>query len=184
MYVNQNVDVFVSIHHNAYNGKWNNATGVEIYTDKNPTSKDVELANAIYKNLPSYTGLKGRGIKKANFTVINQNQIPAVLVEGGFMDSNNDYKVIISENGQLAYAKAIVEGLIAFLNLSKKTTVQTVTNSSNKNINYTVKINTNVLNVRAGAGTSYKIKTTVKRNEVYTIVIQHVIKIILLLLKL
>lgn len=35
---------------------------------------------------------------------------------------------------------------------------------------YLVKINTDVLNVRAGAGTNYKINTTVKRGEVFTIV--------------
>ena len=34
---------------------------------------------------------------------------------------------------------------------------------------YLVKINTDTLNVRVGAGTGYKIKTTVKRGEVYTI---------------
>ena len=119
MYVNQNVDAFVSIHHNAFNGIWNDATGVEVYTDKNPTSKDIQLANAIYKNLPNYTGLKGRGIKQANFTVINQNKVPAVLVEGGFMDSNNDYKVITSDQGQEAYARAVAEGLIEFLGLKE-----------------------------------------------------------------
>jgi uncharacterized protein YgiM (DUF1202 family) len=35
---------------------------------------------------------------------------------------------------------------------------------------YLVKINTAVLNVRAGAGTNYKVTTQVKRNQVYTIV--------------
>ena len=120
MYVNQNVDAFVSIHHNAFTGNWNDATGVEIYTDRNYTETDEKLANAIYKNLPNYTGLKGRGVKRSNWTVINQNKIPAVLVEGGFMDSNNDYKVITSEQGQLGYAKAVAEGLIEFLGLTKK----------------------------------------------------------------
>ncbi len=119
MYVNQKADAFVSIHHNAFTGNWNDATGVEIYTDKNFTEADEKLANAIYKNLPNYTGLKGRGIKRANWTVINQNQIPAVLVEGGFMDSNNDYKVITSEEGQLGYARAVAEGIIEFLKLKK-----------------------------------------------------------------
>lgn len=38
------------------------------------------------------------------------------------------------------------------------------------NVSYLVKINTSVLNVRKGAGTSYSIVTTVKKNEVYTIV--------------
>lgn len=113
-------DVFVSIHHNAFNGKWNNATGVEVYVDKNATSKDMKLAESIYDRMVQYTGLKGRGIKKENFYVINQNTIPAVLVEGGFMDSRIDYKVITSDAGQTAYAKAVAEGLIEFLKLKKK----------------------------------------------------------------
>ena len=122
MYVNAKVDAFVSIHHNANTGDWNNATGVEIYTDKGPTAKDVALAKAIYKNLPGYTGLKGRGIKEADFTVINQDSIPAVLVEGGFMDSKKDYKVITSNEGQDAYARAVADGLIEFLGLTKVNT--------------------------------------------------------------
>ena len=91
-YQNAGVDAFVSIHHNAYTGSWNKATGVEVYTDKNPTSKDKALAKAIYTRLVEYTGLKGRGIKQANYTVIDQDRIPAVLVEGGFMDGSTDHK--------------------------------------------------------------------------------------------
>ena len=130
-YLNKKVDAFVSIHHNAYNGKWNSVTGVEIYTDKNPTSKDTALAKAIYKNLPKYTGLKGRGLKKQNWYVINQNKIPAVLVEGGFMDSKIDHPVITSDKGQEGYAKAVAEGLIEFLSLKKKST-STSTSSTTK----------------------------------------------------
>ena len=127
MYVSKGVDAFVSIHHNAYTGDWNNATGVEIYTDRGPTAKDRALANAIYSRLPGYTGLKGRGIKEADFAVINQDSIPAVLVEGGFMDSKKDHKVITSDAGQTAYAKAVAEGLIEFLGLTKKTVAPTHT---------------------------------------------------------
>lgn len=130
MYVNQNVDAFVSIHHNASANTWANVTGVEIYTDNNPTAKDTALANAIYKNLPAYTGLRGRGIKKANFVVINQNSVPAVLVEGGFMNGNNDYNVITSAAGQMGYAKAVAEGLISFLGLTKKNNTSTSSTSS------------------------------------------------------
>ena len=119
-YKSEKVDAFVSIHHNAFNGDWNNATGVEIYVDKKATAKDMNLAKYIYDRLVKYTGLKGRGIKKENFYVINQNTIPAVLVEGGFMDSLIDHKVITSDAGQTAYAKAVAEGLIEFLKLKKK----------------------------------------------------------------
>ena len=119
-YKSAGVSAFVSIHHNAFTGNWNGATGVEVYTDNNPTTKDLRLADCIYGRLVNYTGLKARGIKRANFAVINQNTIPAVLVEGGFMDGTNDYKVITSEAGQTAYAKAVAEGLIEFLGLSLK----------------------------------------------------------------
>ena len=175
MYVNAKVDAFVSIHHNAYTGTWNSATGVEVYTDKNNTSKDMELANAVYKNLPAYTGLKGRGIKKANFTVINQNQVPAILVEGGFMDSMTDHKVITSDKGQEGYAKAVAEGLIEFLGLKKKTTViQTVSNDKSVSP-YTVKVKSDdgFLNVRQEPNSKSKIVTTVKNGEIYTIVAEN-----------
>lgn len=121
-YLSAGVAAFVSIHHNAYTGSWNSATGVEVYTDKNPTAEDTRLANAIYSRLTEYTGLKGRGIKKAAFTVINQNSIPAVLCEGGFMDGTEDFKVITSAEGQAAYGRAVAEGLVEFLGLAKKST--------------------------------------------------------------
>lgn len=119
-YKKEGVDAFCSIHHNAFTSEWNDATGVEIYTDKNPTEDDIKLAQAVYKRLVEYTGLTGRGIKRANFTVINQNAIPAILVEGGFMDGKEDYKYIISEEGQTAYARAVAEGLVEFLKLEKR----------------------------------------------------------------
>lgn len=122
MYVNYKADAAVSIHHNAYKGTWCTATGVEVYTDRNYTSADNKLANLIYAKLPGYTGLKGRGVKRANFTVIYENAVPAVLVEGGFMDNRKDYAVITSDDGQTAYAKAVAEALIEFLSLKKKAT--------------------------------------------------------------
>ncbi|MBR4761176.1 MAG: N-acetylmuramoyl-L-alanine amidase [Clostridia bacterium] len=121
-YINAGVSAFVSVHHNAYNGSWNGATGVEVYTDRQPTAADERLADDIYRRLVNYTGLKGRGIKRANFYVINQNKIPAVLCEGGFMDGTFDYKVITSDAGKRAYARAVAEGLIEFLKLKRKDT--------------------------------------------------------------
>lgn len=120
-YIKAGVNLMVSIHHNALKSTWSSATGVEVFTDKNPTKEDSRLAELIYKKLVSYTGLKGRGVKKENWYVINQNKIPAVLCEGGFMDGTNDYKIITSKTGQKAYAKAVAEGIVEFLELSKTT---------------------------------------------------------------
>jgi hypothetical protein len=172
-YVNAGVAAFVSIHHNAYTGKWNNATGVEIYTDNNPIKKDVELANCIYSRLVKYTGLRGRGIKKLNFAVINQNKIPAVLVEGGFMDGASDYKYITSDAGQTAYAKAVAEGLIEFLKLEKKvgSSVSTenvsapTTNVSSKNIVAGAKLN--LKNVPLYVTSTIKVRASIKNGAYY-----------------
>lgn len=119
-YMNAGCKAFASVHHNAFESKWGNHTGVEVYVDVNATADDLKLAECIYKRLVEYTGLKGRGIQRKNFAVINQNRIPAVLVEGGFMDSNIDYKVITSDAGQDAYARAVAEGLAEFCGLKKK----------------------------------------------------------------
>ena len=64
MYLKEDVDAVVSIHHNAFRGTWGNATGVEVWVDKNPTAQDIQLANCIYGKMISYIGLQGRGIKK------------------------------------------------------------------------------------------------------------------------
>ena len=144
-YRNAGVAAFVSIHHNAFTGTWNNATGVEVFTDINATAKDKQLANAIYSRLAKYTGLRGRGLKSENWYVINQNSIPAVLVEGGFMDSNIDHKVITSDAGQTAYAKAVAEGLIEFLGLKKKAPSVTNTNVFKP---YLVRVKVSALNIR------------------------------------
>lgn len=119
-YLKAGVACLVSIHHNAFNNQWNCATGVEVYTDRTPIAGDDKLANLIYQKLTTYTGLRGRGVKRANFQIINQDRIPAVLVEGGFMDSTIDYKVITSNEGKENYAKAVAESLIEFCGLKRK----------------------------------------------------------------
>lgn len=167
MYVNQKVDAMVSIHHNAFKGIWGTATGVGVYIDRNATAADKELANLIYEKLPAYTGLRGRGINKANFTVIYQNKVPAVLVEGGFMDTKKDYAVITSDAGQLAYAKAVAEALIKFLDLKKRN--PNAKPAVNTDESFKVKFKED-MNVRKGAGTKYAKVTIAKKGYVYTIV--------------
>lgn len=166
-YMNAGVAAFVSIHHNAYTGKWNNATGVEVYTDNNPIKRDVELANCIYNRLVKNTGLRGRGVKKLNFAVINQNKIPAVLVEGGFMDGTSDYKYITSDAGQTAYAKAVAEGLIEFLKLEKKTGITAPSGNVSINNNIVAGTKLNLNNVPLYATSAIKVRASIKNGIYY-----------------
>lgn len=163
-YLNAGVDAFVSIHHNAFKGKWGNATGVEVYADNNATAADLKLAKLIYDKLVKYTGLRGRGVKKLNFAVINQNKVPAVLCEGGFMDGTFDYKYITSEEGQEAYATAVAEALIEFLGLKKKVT-KPVSTTTTKHVKAGAKL---VLkNVPLYSSSTTKNKSSIKTGTYY-----------------
>ena len=107
-------DIHISIHQNAGGG-----TGTEVYWHTKGTAEDKKLAGIIAPKLASKTGLRNRGVKTAEFTVLTCNAT-AILCEGGFMDTANDYSVIISDKGQQAYADAVVEGLVEYLGLTKK----------------------------------------------------------------
>jgi len=89
-------DVFVSIHHNAYQSKWGKHSGVEVFYNayrKNDTEK--ALATEISTGLAKNTGLTNRGVKTANFYVLTcDTRIIAVLAEGGFMDSSIKSKIL------------------------------------------------------------------------------------------
>lgn len=140
-----NPDAFVSIHHNAYNGKWNNVTGTEVYHHTQGSAKDKELAKLLAPKVAKETGLKNRGVKKAEFAVLTcKASIPAVLCEGGFMDSKIDEPVITSEKGQRAYAKAVADGIISFLKLEKKEEPKKLTTAKIDKMSIKLKIDANL----------------------------------------
>ena len=133
------VAAVVSIHHNAYKGTWGNHSGTEVWTDRNPTTQDLRLADCIYGRLLKYSGLKGRGIMDENWYIINQDKFPAVLVECGFMDSRIDYPIITSAAGQKNFARAIAEGLVEFCKLEKKKAAATTSTGGTKKELYRVR---------------------------------------------
>lgn len=118
-----NPDIFVSIHHNGLKGKWGNHTGTEVYSHTYGSAEDKKIAKLLAPKISKSTGLKNRGAKVKALGVLTCNaNIPAVLCEGGFMDSTIDNPVITSEKGQRAYAKAVADGVIEYLKLEKKQT--------------------------------------------------------------
>ncbi len=128
---------YISFHHNAYLGVWGSHGGTETFTKENPSTASLALANAVHPALVKGYGLKDRGIKHTNWHVINHHHMPAVLIEGGFMDSTTDIQVLRNKD-KLRTAGALVADAIAkhySLVLNTTTALQTT-----KTMNRTHKI--------------------------------------------
>ena len=95
----------------------------------------------------------------------------AMIVETCFVEATED----VALYNKLGYDKVGQTIAEAISNKKVTATTSTVTSTTTNaaqtsTTNYKVKITASALNVRKGAGTNYSIATTVKKNEVYTIV--------------
>lgn len=107
-----NVDIFVSIHANAFgSGGWSDVGGIETYVYPSRPHGADQLAQKIQRNLVVATGLENRGVRTADFHVLRETEMDAVLVEGGFMTNRNEVALLRSET----YRKTIAEGIVKAL---------------------------------------------------------------------
>ncbi|MEH7112696.1 N-acetylmuramoyl-L-alanine amidase [Neobacillus niacini] len=113
-----NVDAYVSIHANAFGTTWNDANGIETYVYTTNHQETYQLAQKVHSNLIALTGLRNRGIKTANFHVLRETKMPAILVECGFMTNRNEAALMRTDAFQRNCARAIVNGLAAQYNLT------------------------------------------------------------------
>ena len=95
------VDIFVSIHFNAFN---NQANGTEVFaTSENGTKIAKPVLDEIVK-----LGFFNRGVKSgSHLYVLKNTDMPAILIECCFVDSQKDMNLFNPE----AMANAIVKGL-------------------------------------------------------------------------
>ena len=101
-------DLFISIHCNAGGG-----SGVETYCFTK-TGYSGRLAELIQKSIAEGSDLYDRGVKTANFFVIKNTLMPTILVETGFIDSEKDIQILMSEEGQNQIAGAIASAIREF----------------------------------------------------------------------
>ena len=113
-------DVYFSIHANALAGKMGNHGGIETYAYTTKPKGSTALAKKVQAELVKETGLRNRGVKFANFHVLRETKMTAVLVEHGFMDSKTDLPKLKSDQFRKECAKANVRALADFFNLKKK----------------------------------------------------------------
>ncbi|WP_025721199.1 N-acetylmuramoyl-L-alanine amidase [Paenibacillus sp. 1-18] len=105
----QQASVFVSIHGNSMpasnNGK---ANGSETYYAR---QESLSLATLMHKHLAAATGFKDNGIKVANHVVTRKSQMPAVLLECGYLSNPSNEAAMFTEEKQDMIAQGIVGGL-------------------------------------------------------------------------
>lgn len=119
---NFKADFYLSIHHNAgINGGSGGGICAFVYTK--PSNESIVWQKALYNALIDATGLKGNRsnpLPKSNLHEVRETNMPAVLLELGFMDSSTDVPIILTEEYADKCAGAIVKVLVERGKLTKK----------------------------------------------------------------
>ncbi|WP_167956582.1 N-acetylmuramoyl-L-alanine amidase [Anaerosporobacter faecicola] len=105
-------DLFISLHMNSATPS---AKGTETYysTVNNKTQDNglnsAKLASIFQAGIVDVFGSNNRKVKTANYVVIKQNTVPAILIELGFMSNSDDFAKINNTTNQKKYAEKIYE---------------------------------------------------------------------------
>ncbi|WP_163527412.1 N-acetylmuramoyl-L-alanine amidase [Halobacillus ihumii] len=115
-----NADYYLSIHVNAFNGS---ARGYEdyIYIGLSDSSQTAQYQDIMHEEITAVNELPDRGQKKANFHVLRESAMPALLTENGFIDNPTDAAKLKSSAYRQKVARGHVNGLARVFNLEKVT---------------------------------------------------------------
>src|SRR5699024_6483763 len=110
-------DLFVSVHINAGGG-----VGYEdyIHNTLSSSSKAGRIQRSINSEVIKATGWRNRGRKKANFAVLRQTKMPAILTENGFIDTKSDANKLKSNSFLNKIADGHAKGIAKHFGLKKK----------------------------------------------------------------
>lgn len=103
-------DCFVSIHANSFRD--GSVSGIETYY-YNPSS--LPLARAVHHRMIKLLKRPDRGIHRNNFVVVKYNNMPACLVEIGYLSNSKDEALLADRNYQEKVAQAISAGVKDYL---------------------------------------------------------------------
>lgn len=104
-------DLFVSIHINASENETVNGIETHYYKDDS-----LDFAKQIHKSIMSKIDEKNRGVIKSRFYVVRHTTAPSVLLELGFISNEQERELMQTKKRQEAFAEAITEGIINYLN--------------------------------------------------------------------
>ncbi|TFJ94352.1 N-acetylmuramoyl-L-alanine amidase [Lentibacillus salicampi] len=112
-------DYFLSIHCNSFNGA---AQGYEDYIHSSlpDSSETADYQHTMHVEITKVNQLRNRGKKKANFHVLRETAMPALLTENGFIDNAEDADLMKDPSWRQTVARGHVNGLAKVFNLKKK----------------------------------------------------------------
>lgn len=99
-------DAFISIHNDALDSS--NANGVTVYWFKD---KQESLAQTLNSAIQKKALLTNRGSRQQNYQVLRQTDIPAVLLELGYISNPTDESMFNDQLHRQVVEQAIVDGL-------------------------------------------------------------------------
>ena len=110
-----NANLFVSIHANAISMSRPDVNGLETYYYQTGAG----LARAIHDSILRSTDMRDRGVRQANFYVIRNTSMPAVLVETGFVTGREDAARLSNPTSRTQIADAIARGILDYIQRSR-----------------------------------------------------------------
>ncbi len=103
--------LFISIHNNSGGPL---ANGTETYWFAGNWASQ-RLATFVEHDVLVRTGLQNKGVRVANFLVIKNATMPAILIEGGYLSNFDDAKQLADGNFRQKIAEAVATGLNSYL---------------------------------------------------------------------
>jgi N-acetylmuramoyl-L-alanine amidase len=82
-------------------------------------TQSLALSESIYHSLLGNIPQVDRGVKHARFAVVRLAQVPAVLIEGGFVSSSTEARQIATPAYRQELAEAVVNGIEGFKTLAE-----------------------------------------------------------------
>lgn len=112
------VDLLVSIHLNSIDGDSDATRGTEVWYSDLRGEESKVLAQYVVDELVAVIGSKNRGIKLSNgLAVLKYSEVPACLVECGFITSETERAKLFDPEYQEKIAEGIYNGIQKFLPL-------------------------------------------------------------------
>jgi N-acetylmuramoyl-L-alanine amidase len=108
----QKVDLFVAIHADA--AERTSAHGFTVYISRNPGVRTRAAAAAIERAMSS-AGFSSQGIRQAGYRVLVKNEMPAVLIELGYLSNPAEAEKLNIPGERSIYAHAIADGIVHYL---------------------------------------------------------------------